>query len=123
MGVRVIGMSASRGERLSEFLRRLGAAPPASNHDEAMALITDLLNQVEDEMTSIPHDPAFPLNDGRMYPPLADAKRPVSGRPDLVRYRSRAHSTIISDAGAIQIIDHGSGRVVLEKPGADGRSI
>lgn len=116
-------MGAGRGERLAEFLRRLGSAPSASNHDEAMALITYSLNQVEDEMTSIPYDPTFPLNDGRMYPPLVDSKRSVPGRADLVRYRSRGHSTIIGDGGAIRIIDHRSGRVVFEKPGADGRAI
>jgi hypothetical protein len=66
---------ASRGERLNEFFRRLAAAPPASDHDEAMKQIADILNQVEDEMSSIAYDPTFPLNDGRMYPPQPDSER------------------------------------------------
>jgi hypothetical protein len=45
---------ASRDERLKEFFRRLAAAPPASDHDEAIKQVTEILNQVEDDMTSIP---------------------------------------------------------------------
>lgn len=114
---------ASRGERIREFFRRLAAAPPAADHDEAMRQVADILNGVEDEMTSIPFDPDFPLNDGRMDPPLPDSKRAVPGRADVSRYRSKGHSTLIGDQGAIRIIDHGSGGVVFDKPGADGESI
>jgi hypothetical protein len=113
----------SRSERLKEFFRRLVVAPSASDHDEAMQQVTDILNRVEDEMTSIPYDPTFPLNDGRMYPPQPDSKRAVSGRTDVTRYRSKGHSTLIGDNGAIRIIDHASGNVVFDKPGADGQSI
>ncbi len=113
----------SRRERLEEFFRRLAAAPPASDHDEAMQQVSDILNRVEDEMTAIPYDPTFPLNDGRMYPPQPDSKRAVSDRTDVTRYRSKGHSTMIGDNGAIRIIDHGSGDVVFDKPGADGRTI
>ncbi len=114
---------ASRRERVREFLRRLGAAPAASNHDEAMKQVADVLNRVEDEMTSIPYDPTFPLNDGRMYPPKSDSKRSVPGLPGATRYRSKGHSTVIGDNGAIRIIDHSAGKVVFDKAGADGRLI
>jgi hypothetical protein len=114
---------ASRGERIQEFFRRLSAAPPASDHDEALRQVADILNGVEDEMTSIPYDPTFPLNDGRMYPPQPDSRRLVPGRTDVIRYRSKRHSTLIGDSGAIRIIDHASGDVVFDKPGADGRTI
>src|SRR5258708_7302237 len=97
------GPDATRGERIKEFLRRLAAAPPASDHDEAMGQVADILNGVEDEMTSIPYDPAFPLNDGRMYPPQPDSKKTVPGRTDVIRYRSKGHSTLIGDGGAIRI--------------------
>jgi hypothetical protein len=113
----------SRRERLEEFLGRLAAAPSASGHDEAMRQVTDILNRVEDEMTSIPYDPTFPLHDGRMYPPQPDSKKAVSGRADVTRYRSKGHSTLIGDNGAIRIIDHASGGVVFDKPGADGQGI
>jgi hypothetical protein len=117
------GPDASKGERLKQFFHRLALAPPASNHDEAMQQIADVLNLVEDEMTSIPYDPSFPLNDGRMYAPRDDSKRAVRGRTDVVRYRSRHHSTLIGINGAIQMIAHPSGEVVFDKPGADGRTI
>jgi hypothetical protein len=113
---------ASRGERLEEFFRRLAAAPPASDHDEAMQQLADLLNQVEDEMTSIAYDPAFPLNDGRMYPPQPDSKKAVRGRADVTRYRNKRHSTLVGNNGAIRIVDQASGIVVFDKPGADGHT-
>jgi hypothetical protein len=114
---------ASRGERIQEFFRRLAAAAPAADHDEAMWQVADILNAVEDKMTSIPFDPSFPLNDGRMYPPRPDSKRAVPDRTDVIRYRSKRHSTLIGDNGAIRILDHASGDVVFDKPGADGRTI
>jgi hypothetical protein len=114
---------ASRRERIEEFLRRLAATPPAAVHDEAMRQVADILNAVEDEMTSIPYDPAFPLNDGRMYPPQPDSRRAIPDRTDVIRYRSKRHSTLIGDNGAIRIVDHASGDVVFDKPGADGRTI
>ena len=58
-----------------------------------------------------------------MYPPQPDSKKAVPGRPDVIRYRSKRHSTLIGDNGAIQIIDHAAGAVVFDKPGADGHTI
>jgi hypothetical protein len=88
-----------------------------------MRQVSDILNRVEDEMTAIPYDPTFPLNDGRMYPPQSDSKGAVSGRADVIRYRSKGHSTLIGDNGAIRIIDHSSGAVAFDKPRADGHTI
>jgi hypothetical protein len=116
------GPDATKGERLAEFLRRLGAAPAAAGHDEAFRQIGDILNAVEDELTSIPFDPAHWQTDGRMYPPQPDSVRAVPGRPDVRRYRSRSHSTLIGDGGAIEIRD-GQGAAVFSKPGADGRGL
>ena len=78
-------MDATRAERLAEFLRRLSAAPAASSFDEAYRQLGDILNAVEDEMTSIPFDPANWQNDGRMYPPQMDSLRTVLGRGDVKR--------------------------------------
>jgi len=94
-----------------------------ADHDEARRQVADILNAVEDDMTSIPYDPTFPLNDGRMYPPQDDSKRVVPGRPDVTRYRSRAHSTLIGDGGAIRIVELTSNAIVIDKPGADGRTL
>jgi hypothetical protein len=113
---------ATKAERLAEFLRRLGAAPAAADANEAFRQLADILDGVEDEMTSIPFDPANWQNDGRMYPPQPDSLRAVPGRPDVRRFRSKGHNTLVGDNGAIEIRDL-SGRPVLSKPGADGRTI
>jgi hypothetical protein len=113
---------ATKAQRFVEFLRRLAAAPAASDFDEAYHQLSDILNAVEDEMTTIPFDPANWQNDGRMYPPQMDSQRAVPGRTDVRRFRSRSHNTLIGDNGAIEIRDLSS-RAVLSKPGSDGRSV
>ena len=117
------GSTASRRERLEAFFQRLAWVPTASDHDEAMGQIVEILNRVEDEMTSIPYDPTFPANDGRMYPPQPDSRRSVPNRSDVVRYRSKRHSVLIGENGAIRVVDHRDETIVFEKPGADGRAI
>lgn len=115
-------MSFDKKERFQEFLSRLESADAVANADEAFALISETLTAVEDEMTDIPNDPASWQTDGRMYPPQADNARDVDNRPDLVRYRSRGHNTLIRDNGAIEISDL-QGTVLLSKPGQDGRGV
>jgi hypothetical protein len=73
-------------------------------------------------MTSIPFDPANWQNDGRMDPPQMDSLRAVPDRSDVRRFRSKPHNTLIGDNGAIEIRDL-SGRPLLTKPGADGRTL
>jgi hypothetical protein len=116
------GPDATKAERFAEFLRRLGAAPAASSFDEAYRQLSDILNAVEDEMTTIPFDPANWQNDGRMYPPQMDSLRAVSGRSDVRRFRSRSHNTLIAINGAIEIRDL-SGRAIFSKPGTDGQMV
>jgi hypothetical protein len=116
------GQDATKAERFAEFLRRLGAAPTAASQDEAYRQFCDILNGVEDDMTSIPYDASQWMVDGRMYPPQDDRKKPVAGRPDVVLYQSRAHKTLIADNGAIEIRER-SGRLVFAKPGNDGSFI
>ena len=48
-------MPPSKPERIAAFLQRLVAAAPAASHDEALALVRNTLNAVEDELTSIPY--------------------------------------------------------------------
>jgi hypothetical protein len=111
-----------KAERFAEFLRRLGAAPAASDFDEAYRQVCDILNAVEDDMTSIPFDPPNWMKDGRLYPPQMDNMKVVSGRPDLKRFRSKGHSTTIGANGAIEVHEI-PGRLVLAKSGVDGRGI
>jgi hypothetical protein len=114
------GTGATKGQRLAEILRRLAAAPPPSSHEEAYRLLCDTIDAVEDEMTTTPNVPADYLTDGRIYPPQADRRYRVKGRPDLKRYASRGHNTFIRDNGAITIAAK-DGTIALDKLGADGQ--
>ncbi len=110
---------ATKEERFAEFLRRLTASPPVSTVDGALELLSRTLCEVEDELTDIPYQPENWQTDGRMYPPQEDQAREIAGREDLVRYRSRGHSTYIRSNGAIEIRDHLTGQVVFSKYGLD----
>jgi hypothetical protein len=111
-----------KGERFAEFLRRLGAAPPASSFDEAYRQVCEILNGVEDDLTSIPFDPPNWMKDGRLDPPQMDNLRDDPSRPGVKQLRNRRHVTLIGDNGAIEIQDS-LGRAIFAKPGADGRVI
>ena len=109
-------------ERLQIFLNRLKKAKPAADHDSAFKLLGDTLNEIEDEHTEIPFNPENFITDGRMYPPQRDARRLVEGRTDLIRYRSKAHNTYISQNGAILILGLDN-QCFLSKAGANRRKI
>ena len=113
--------------RLAVFLERLRVAPAASGADEAIALVRSTLNEVEDEHSGTPSNPAGFKSDNRLYPPQDDSKRAVPNRPELTRYRSRGHNTYVGSNGAILIvltgIEDSVRQVVLNKPGSDGSKI
>lgn len=113
-------------QRLQEFLRRMTSAPAASDHQSALALLSDTLNAVEDQYSGVPYDPESWETDGRMYPPQLDSSREVKGFPGVIRYRSRSHNTYISDAGAIEIQTPNpahQGSVLFSKLGANGQGV
>lgn len=110
----------SKQERFRLFLTRLGKEPAASSMEEALFLIVKVLNAVEDEFSGVPYSPDDYLDDGRMYPPREDAARDVPGRPDLIRYRNRAHNTWVSQSGAIRITTVRDGEIIFEKVGVNG---
>ena len=113
---------STKEERFDVFLQRLAAAAPASSARDAFGLVGQTLNEVEDELTDIPYQPGNHESDGRMYPPQKDSVRDVLGRTDVVRYRSRGHSTYIRENGAIEIQDL-IGNVVFRKSGADSKDV
>jgi hypothetical protein len=115
-------MEYSKQERLSEFFRRLLNAEPAHNASEARSQLTNILNEVENEMTSIPYGPSRWESDGRLYPPMDDSVRKVQNRKDVVRYRHVAHNTFIGNNGSIEIQDL-KGNVLFQKAGADGKGV
>ena len=87
-----------------------------------MALLSSVLNEVEDELSDIPNSPHNWQSDGRMYPPQMDSARDVPGRSDLIRFRSRGHNTFVRENGAIEILDL-QNSALFSKFGADGRGV
>jgi len=112
----------SKRERLIEFFHRLSKQERARNAAEARDQLKDTLNEVENEMTSIPYDPAKWESHGRLYPPLDDSLRMVPGRNDVVRFRHVAHNTFIGNNGSIEIQDLKK-NVRFRKAGSDGKGV
>lgn len=81
------------------------------------------MNEVEDELTAIPYNPEKWREDGRLYPPQPDSQRPVTGREDVIRLRSKGHSTFIRDNGAIEVVSLDTGETVFRAPGVDGKEV
>lgn len=111
----------SKAKRLREFLKRLEEAPPASCADEAFALLVTTLNAVEDELSGIPNHPENWKTDGRLYPPQEDRRVKYPERPSVRKYRSIAHFSFFGANGSIRI-ETIEGKVVLDKPGQNGRT-
>jgi hypothetical protein len=109
----------SKSDRLKVFIKRLQAAPPADSDDRALQLLSAVLNAVEDEFSGVPYKPEPWSDDGRIYPPTVRNERPSVERPQLRRYRSAKHVTLIGPNGAIRIEDL-AGAALLDKAGADG---
>jgi hypothetical protein len=115
--------------RLKIYFFRMMRSPPASNHDEAMHLMAETLNGVEDEFSGVPYDPAESGNDGRMYPPDPRFSVRRTRVPGVRVYRQRGHVTYVADNGAIEtrmVQAEAEGSVEyteLDKPGSDGRRV
>jgi hypothetical protein len=115
-------MEVPKRERLDEFFRRLLAAPTAGTSEAAMEQLSSILDMVEDELTGIPNIPENWREDGRIYPPQADRKRSVPGRPRATRLRTAGHNVFVGENGSLQIVAL-DGTVEFEKPGHDGRGV
>ena len=111
--------NASLPERFAVFLDRLAAALPATNEQDALRIIGEVMNAVEDEMTDIPFDPSQWEVDGRMYPPQVDKRSPMAGMPGLYRYKTRRHWVIISDRGDVAIVHSVTKQTIFSAPGKD----
>jgi hypothetical protein len=111
-----------RLERFRLFLMRLGKALACSTASEALALITTVLNAVEDEFSGAPYNPMNWASDGRMYPPEDDFLC-ESGIPSVTRYRTKGHYVDLGSNGAIRISKRADNAVVFEKPGSDGGGV
>ncbi len=115
--------NTKKGARLTEFFRRMLEASAAGNSGEALGLITETLNAVEDEHSGVPNDPTGPRADERMFPPIERYHFAIEGRPDLDGYRQKGHDTIIAGNGAILIRVRNTMKTIFEKAGRDGRKV
>ncbi len=111
-------------QRIALFYARLEELPPFDSHDHALAEISRVLTEVEDEFSGVPRDPSdMPaVTGGRMYPPTRfyAKQTPVSG---VILYVQKGHHTYIGDGGAILIINRKTGATEFEKCDCDGRKV
>jgi hypothetical protein len=108
----------SIAERLVEFYRRLAAATPAANSEEALGLMCRILEEVEDDLSGIPKQappPRVTMFDGRLYPPLGDMVRrlPEGG----IVARTRKHTIMIGANGSISILRTANSELEFTKSG------
>ena len=109
--------------RLSLFYQRLSDAPAAATHDEALKMLCDILNGVEDEYSNVVFNPSNWKTDGRMYPPDLDRAYSVDGFPEVIRYNSFRHDTFISSSGAIEVRVIKTNEIVFTKSDVDGKGV
>lgn len=107
--------------RMKMLLERLAKAPLCRSHDEAYRLLSQELNAIEDEYSGVPFEPEKWESDGRLYMPQRDNASLSPQHRGVIRYRSRSHWTFVADNGAFLIQEIPTNRVVLERPGEDGR--
>lgn len=112
-----------KAERVRRFLERLAAAEPCASHDDAHSLIVTTLNAIEDEHSGVLFNPAAWENDGRLYPPQLDNAVLLTDLPGVLRYRSVGHWTFIAPNGAFRIEEIAARKILLDRPGADGRPV
>jgi hypothetical protein len=111
-------------ERIALFYERLEALPAFTSHDHAMAEISRVLTEVEDEFSGVPRDPSdMPVvTGGRMYPP-----HPVYAKQTDIQgvtlYVQKGHRTYVGDGGAILINNRKTGEVEFQKSGIDGGGV
>jgi hypothetical protein len=113
----------TKRERIAELVRQLEAARPAASADEALHLVTSTLEAIEDQHSGVPNDPSSPFADERIWPPIARYHFAIEGRDDLDGYRQKGHETLIGANGAILIRTRIEIRIILDKPGRDGRKV
>src|SRR5687767_5310006 len=108
-------------QRLAEFFKRLEAAPPAASAQEALELVSRLIEQVEDELCPVPRQHPAPVRaTGRMYPPQEDRiKRLANGS---IKADTRQHRIFCRATGAILIFYVPTRSLVLHKRGKHERT-
>jgi hypothetical protein len=103
-------------QRLEIFLERLNAAPACKSAEEALALVSRLIEEVEDEFCPVSREDPPPMRfTGRMYAPKPDrVRRTPHG---LLVASSRHHRIFCQLNGAIRIEYIPSMRIIIDKSG------
>jgi len=110
------GVTLSKAERLNIIFNQLGLAAPATTADEAMALMNNTLESVEDLYSGVPKDASPPRTaTPRMYPPQADSM--VTAPDGSITAGSAKHVTVYGADGSITVTPKGSSTPVFTKPG------
>jgi hypothetical protein len=112
----------TKRERLQLIQARLETAPCASTHDEAFAMLTNIVNEVENEHSGVPYDPDAWMADGRIYPPQLDSKKACDVE-FASRYRTKGHHVFIGDYGAIAFQNVTTQKIEFSKPGCSGQEL
>ena len=115
----------SRRARVAEILRRLALAAPFASGAEALAVLHQIVRDVENQYSGIPEDPNAHLattSDGRMYGPH-DRFAFRSGSPRISAWGQTGHRTFIGDNGAMRIERRADGAAEIDLPGGDGKTI
>ena len=103
-------------ERLIVFFRRLEAAQPVANAEEALQLIGRLIEEVEDEFCPLPRRQPPPKDfTGRMYAPQNDNIRHLENGGK--RAKARHHLIFCGADGRITIVFAPTGVTVFTKNG------
>ena len=92
----------TKRQRLAEIYRRLRAAPPTATDEEALALLGDVMNAVENELSGVPYDSdeaTMLVVSKRMYPPLADMQKPTT-IVGVRRFNTVQHEILVGLNGA-----------------------
>ena len=110
--------------RLAEYYRRLGEARRARSAEEGLRQVSEILDQVENDLSGIPKKnppPPPKQSDGRMYPPLDDY---VTRHPDgRITARTKGHNIELGRNGRITIRNRRTGNIEFKKPGFDEPSL
>jgi len=96
---------------------------PASSSEEALGILILTMNEVEDEWSGTPYDPESWSTDGRLYPPVPSGMRPVPGRPEVTRWRSKAHNTYVRANGALEIVSVHDEATIFSASGKNGKGV
>lgn len=115
------GTILEKRQRLKIYVQKLTKAPPAKNADEAMQLITDVMDEVEDAYSGVEavENPGLKY-EGRMYAPRKDyTKQLPDGSLEAI---TSGNIVKISPQGDIRFFvrnkDNTPGALIFEKLGA-----